>query len=114
MRETLFNTLVESLQENPGQEPNRIRGTKIEWALADSVDRFFQEFTHFPNAFQRSLGEITFVSLPAAILLSSLPTQSGKFLGMRVKEAEASLHGGRLAGTASLRLSLTPLPTPLF
>jgi hypothetical protein len=41
MRETLFNTLVESLQENPGQEPNRIRGTKVEWALPDSVDRFF-------------------------------------------------------------------------
>ena len=27
MCETLFNSLVESLQKNPGQEPNRIRGT---------------------------------------------------------------------------------------
>lgn len=42
MRETLFKTVIESLQENPSQKPNRIRGTKIEWALPDSVNRFLQ------------------------------------------------------------------------
>jgi hypothetical protein len=42
MGQTLFNPLIERLQENTGQEPNSIRRTKIEWALSDSVDRFLQ------------------------------------------------------------------------
>ena len=114
MRETLFKPLVESLQKDPGQEPNCIRRTKIEWALADSVNCFFQELAHFRDVFQRSLGEIKFVLLPAAILLSSLPTQLRQSLGVSVAETQASFQGGRLAGTTSLRLSLAVLSTPVF
>jgi hypothetical protein len=32
-------SLVESLEENVGQVPNRVRRVKIEWALSDSVAR---------------------------------------------------------------------------
>jgi hypothetical protein len=33
---------------------------------------------------------------------------------MRMKEAQVAFHGGRLAHTTSLRLSLALLPAPLF
>ena len=114
MGEPLFKPLIESLQKNPGQKPNRIRGTKIERALPDSVNRFLQELAHFPDAFQRSARETAFVRLPATASLSSLSPKRGQFFGMRVKEAQPSFHGGRLAYTTSLCLSLTLLPAPLF
>jgi hypothetical protein len=74
MGQTLFNPLIERLQENTGQEPNSIRRPKIEWALPDSVDRFFQEFAYFPHGFQRPVCVIAFVKLPATVLHSSLST----------------------------------------
>jgi hypothetical protein len=111
----LFSTpLDESLQKNPGQKPSRIRGTKIERALPDSVDRFLQEFTHFPNAPQRSLGKIAFVKLTATILLSSLPARLRQSLGVSVAKAQPSFHGRRWACTASLRPGLALFPAPLF
>ena len=65
-------------------------------------------------AAERSLGEITFASLPTAILPSALLTQSGQFLWMRMKKAQFPFRGGRLAWTTSLRLSFALLSTPLF
>jgi hypothetical protein len=112
--QTLFNPLIESLEENTGQEPNSIRRAKIEWATPDSVDRFLQQFAHFSHAFQRSIGDARFVETPTTILSSPLSTQLRQPLGMGVAKAQPSLYGRRLAGTASLRLSLALLPTPLF
>jgi hypothetical protein len=114
MREALFKTLIESLKKNAGQEPNRIRCAKIEWALTDSVDRFFQKFAYLPDAFERSLREIKFVTFPAAILLSSLSTQFRQSLGVSVTKTQTPFQSRRLARTTSLRLSFAVLSTPLF
>src|ERR1700681_4628011 len=105
---------VYRLQKNAGEESNRIRGTKIEWTLPDPVDRFFQQPAHVTNTLQRNLRKIPVFDLPMTVSLSSLPTKFGRFLGIRMKEAQPSFHGGRLAYTTSLRLSLTLLPVPLF
>lgn len=114
MREALFQTLIESLQKDPGQKPNRIGGTKIEGALPDSANGFRQELAHVADAFQRSLREIKFVTLLAAILLSSLSTQFRQPLGVSVAKTQAPLQSRRLARTTSLRLSFAVLSTPLF
>jgi hypothetical protein len=113
--QAIFNgTLFQGTQQHAGQKPNRIRCTKIKRALPNTVDRFFQEFAHFPNVFQWSLGKVTFISPPSAILLSSLPTQSSQFFGMRVKKAQAPFHSRRLARATSLRLSRAVSPAPLL
>jgi hypothetical protein len=70
--ESLFYPLIENLQENTGQKSNSIHGTQIKKGLvADSVDRFFQEFAHFRIAFERSVRQPTCVVLPVAVLLPS-------------------------------------------
>jgi len=97
-----------------GEESNRIRGTKIEWTLPDPVDRFFQQPAHVINTLQRNLRKIPVFDLPVTVSLPSLPTKFGRFLGIRMKEAQPSFHSGRLAYTASLLLSLTLLTAPLF
>jgi hypothetical protein len=76
MGEAFFKSLIESLQKSTGQKPNGVRRPKIECALSDSVDRFFQKLAHISDAFQRFVWEgATSVKLPTAILLSSLSTQ---------------------------------------
>jgi hypothetical protein len=105
---------VYRLQKNAGEESNRIRGSKIEWTLPDPVDRFFQQPAHVINTLQRNLRKIPVFDLPVTVSLPSLPAKFGRFLGIRMKEAQPSFHGGRLAYTTSLRLSLALLPAPLF
>ena len=105
---------VYRLQKNAGEESNRIRGTKIEWTLPDPIDRFFQQPAHVTNTLQRNLREIAIWRIPMTVCLSSLSAKLGRFLGIRMKEAQPSFHGGRLAYTTSLRLSLALLPAPLF
>jgi hypothetical protein len=83
MGQSVFDlSAVDRLQENASQEPNRIRGAKIEWALADSVDCLFQQLAHFADAFQWSLRENGLVTLPAAILPPALSTQLRQSLGV--------------------------------
>jgi len=48
------------------------------------------------------------------VCLSPLSVKLGRFLGLRMKEAQPFFHSGRLAYTTSLPLSLTLLPAPLF
>jgi hypothetical protein len=114
MYETLFDPLIERLQENASQKSNRISGTKIEWSLPDSIDRFLQQPAHVTYTLQRNFREIAIWGIPMTVFLPSLPAKLGKFLGMRMKEAQPSFHGGRLAHTSSLRLSLALLPAPLL
>ena len=97
MGQVIFDpSAVYRLQKDASEESNRIRGPKIEWALSDSVDRFFQQPAYVTNALQRDLGETTFFKLPVAVCLSSLPAKLGRFLGMRMKEAQVTFHCGRL------------------
>jgi hypothetical protein len=108
--EALFKSLIESLQKSTGQKPNGVRRPKIEWALSDSVDRFFQKPSHVSDALQWNPREIAVRNLPMTVSLPSLSAKLGQFLGMRMKKAQAPFHGGRLACTASLRPSLTLFP----
>lgn len=114
MGEALFNSVIESLQKNAGQEANGIRGPKIKRALTDSVDRFFQKLADFPYTFQCPLWEFTYFTPPPTILPSALSTQLRQFFGMSMAKAQTILHGGRPAGAASLRPSLALLLAPLF
>jgi hypothetical protein len=106
--------VIESLQKNAGQEANGIRGAKIEWALTDSVDRFFQKLAHFSHTFQRPLWEFTYFTPPTPILPSALSTQLRQLFGMSMAKAQTAPHSRRPARTASLRPSLAPLLAPLF
>jgi hypothetical protein len=82
--------------------------------LPNSVNRFFQQPARVTDTLQGNLLQIAVCSVPMTVSLSSLSTKRCQFFGMRVKEAQAPFHSGRLARTTSLRLSLAPLPTPLF
>jgi hypothetical protein len=74
MSDARFKSLIESLQKSTRQKPDGVCRSKIEWALPDSVDRFFQEVAHITDTLQRCVRGMAFVKLRTAILLSSLST----------------------------------------
>jgi hypothetical protein len=115
MREALFKPLIESLEKSTSQKPDSVCRPKIEWALSNSIDRFFQEVAHVSDGFQVSVRQVTAcVNLPTAILLSSLSTQLRQPLGVSVAKTQVSYYGWCLAGTTGLCPSLALFSTPFF
>ena len=114
MGDSVFKPLIQGPQKSAGEKPNRIRRSQIEWTSADSINRFFQEFAHFSNAFQGLMWEIACVSVPAAILLPTSPTEFCQFFRMSMAKAQSFLYDGSLARITSLCLSLALLSAVTF
>src|SRR6266566_5561190 len=114
MSQAFFSSpFLKRLEKIANQEPNCVRGTKINLSSSDLVYDFFQQRAHITDAFKAPMRNIGVAEPSTTVLSSSLSTELREFLWMGMEETQAAFDSRCLARMASLRASPTP-GLPLF